>query len=320
VRALVVEVRRFLSRRAVAVLLLVAVALAALLATSAAYGTRPPDATEQAAAEQQLREQAEAAEEEYRVCAADPDAYFGAEADPSDCEQVRPTVDWFLDRSTLDLGAEVEDRGLVLLVLLAGLGILVGATFAGADWASGSMSNQLLFEPRRVRVWVAKAVAVTAGTTLAAAAVVAGFWLALHLVAASRDLATSDATWQLVLDTSWRGLVLVAAVTLGGYALTMLLRSTVATLGLLFAYAVVGEGLTAALPFERMSQWSLPNNVTAWLQDGTDIYDESICGVGEAGCSAWYTLGSGHAAAYLGALLVVAVAASLVTFRTRDVP
>ena len=50
-----------------------------------------------------------------------------------------------------------------VIVLLAGLLMLVGTTFAGADWNSGSMSNQLLFEPRRSRVWAAKATAVLAG-------------------------------------------------------------------------------------------------------------------------------------------------------------
>ena len=34
--------------------------------------------------------------------------------------------------------------------------VLVGTTFVGHDWNSGSMSNQLLFEPRRLRVWAAK--------------------------------------------------------------------------------------------------------------------------------------------------------------------
>ena len=42
-------------------------------------------------------------------------------------------------------------RAVTLLMLLA------GTTFAGHDWNTGSMSNQLLFEPRRARVWVAKA-------------------------------------------------------------------------------------------------------------------------------------------------------------------
>jgi ABC-2 type transport system permease protein len=319
-RLLGVELRRFASRRAVAVLLLVAAALAVLLVVSAAYGTRPPSATERAVAEQQLGEQVVAAQAELDACLADPEAYLGGGATARDCEATQPRVEWFLERQPLDLADEVEGRGTVLLVLLAGIGIVAGATFAGADWASGSLANQLLFEPRRTRVWLAKAVAVVLGTTLAAAAVVAGFWLALHLVAAGRDVATTARTWEVVLGVSGRGVALVAAVTLGGYALTMLMRSTVGTLGLLFGYAVVGEGLTASLPFDRMSRWSLPENVQAWLHDGSDVFDESICGPTDRGCSPWYELGLGHASAYLGGLLLLAVVASLVAFRRRDVP
>jgi hypothetical protein len=89
----------------------------------------------------------------------------------------------------------------------------------------------------------------------------------------------------------------------------MLLRHTVGTLGLLFGYAVVGEGLAAALPFERMSQWSMTTNVRAWLHDGARVYDDG-----------WYTLSLEHAAAYLGVLLLLAVVASVVAFRRRDVP
>ena len=45
---------------------------------------------------------------------------------------------------------------LVTLVML-----LAGTTFAGHDWNTGSMGNQLLFEPRRARVWGAKLAAVS---------------------------------------------------------------------------------------------------------------------------------------------------------------
>ncbi|MET0861469.1 MAG: hypothetical protein ABW091_10625, partial [Microbacterium sp.] len=120
--------------------------------------------------------------------------------------------------------------------------------------------------------------------------------------------------------TSGRALGLVAGVTLGGFALTMLLRHTVGTLGLLFGYAVVGEGLAAALPVDKMSQWSMASNVMAWLHDGQEIYDESICGGSQGACSPYYTLHLTHAAGYLGVLLLLAVVVSVFFFRRRDVP
>ncbi|MEJ7705780.1 MAG: hypothetical protein WKF82_00035 [Nocardioidaceae bacterium] len=43
------------------------------------------------------------------------------------------------------------------------LAVLIGATFIGADYASGSLGTQLLFESSRSKVWVAKALAVVLG-------------------------------------------------------------------------------------------------------------------------------------------------------------
>ena len=317
-RLLGVELRRFGSRRAIAVILLVATALAALMVASAAYGTRPADATERAAAQDAYSQEVEAFELERDRCLEDPTAYYAEGSTAADCENGRPQPDWFLPRPGLDLAGEVENRGTVLLVLLAGASILVAATFSGADFASGSMVNQLLFVPRRLRVWAAKAVAVVLGTTLAAAVVIAAFWATLWGVAQGRGISTPADTWSLVAGTSGRGLGLVAGVALGSFALTMLLRHTVGTLGLLFGYAVAGEGLAASLPFARMSQWSLSKNVLAWIQDGVDVYDESICGDGS--CDPWYVLTLAHSAAYLGVLLLLAVLVSLVAFRLRDVP
>jgi ABC-2 type transport system permease protein len=319
-RLLGVELARWLARRAVAVTLAVAVVLGALLVGSAAWDTRPADATERAAAERLVEENREAGEAEHRACLAAPEEYLGPGAIAAECDSVRPRVEWFLPRDALTIEGELDGRGTVLLALLAVVGIFVGATFAGADWASGSMGTQLLFAPRRLRVWTAKAVAVVVATSVAAALLLAAYWGALAAVAAARGIGTSPETWAGVLQTSGRGVALVGAVTLGGYALTMLSRHTVGTLGLLFGYAVVGEGLAAALPFERMSRWSMATNVRAWLHDGARVFDQSTCDLGETGCSGWYTLSLAHAAAYLGALLLLAVVASLVAFRRRDVP
>ena len=325
-RLLGVELTRFATRRAVIVVLLAAVTLTVLMVAAAAYNTRPANSTEEASAERLMVRQGQLNEAEYQECVEDPDRYFdryqGSAADAAgSCEGLKPALEWFLPRPVLDPAAEVPGRGRVLLVLLAGMAVLVGAFFAGRDWTTGSMGTQLLHEPRRAKVWLLKALAVMLGTTAAAALLLAGFWASLAGFAAARGIDVSSNDWRLVAETSGRGLALVAAVALGGFALTMGLRHTVATLGLLFGYAVVGEGLAASLPFERMSQWSLANNVLAWVEDGVEVRDSSLCAAAaEAGCSPTYLLTSGHAAAYLGGLLLLAVVASLVTFLRRDVP
>jgi ABC-2 type transport system permease protein len=319
-RLLGVELGRLRARPAVVVILLATLVLGALLVGSAAYETRPVSAQERATAQQLLERQKASSQKDYENCLADPESYFGGDATAEDCAGTLPTIDWFLTRAQLDLRGELASRGTTLMVLLACVAILVGATFAGADWGSGSMSNQLLFEPRRSRVWAVKAVAVALACTAAAAVVLAAFWGALGAVAAARGIAVPQATWTAILQSSGRDLALVAGVALGGFALTMLLRHTVGTLGLLFGYAVVGEGLAAALPVERMSQWSMAHNVSAWLHDGAEVYDESICSGSQGSCSPFYTLPLSHAAAYLGVLLLLAVLVSVLSFRRRDVP
>jgi ABC-2 type transport system permease protein len=318
-RLLRVELTRFGCRRAIALIGLVTVGLTALLVASAAWSTRPVDSTERAVAQEQLARQVELAEADYQACLADPATVYGPGATAADCELVRPSLDWFLPRPTLDLAAELDGRGMTVMLLLVGAAIAAAATFAGADWGSGSMSNQLLFVPRRLRVWSAKAVAAVVGTTLFSTAVLAGFWGALAGFAAARGRSAPAEAWTAILETSVRGVGLVAAVALGSLALTMLLRHTVGTLGLLFGYAVVGEALAASLPFERMSQWSMAHNLSAWLQDGARVYDESICGDQPGACEPWYELSLEHAVTYLGVLLVLAVVASTVSFARRDI-
>lgn len=315
-----VELDRLRTRRGVVLVLAVAALLTAVLAVTAVHATRPVDATEQAAAEEQLGRQVEAGRGEVRTCLADPPRFFGEEATRADCRALRPSLDWFLDRPTLSLERELDGRGLTLLVLLTGMAVLVGAIFSGADWATGSLGQQLMLTPRRRRVWLTKAAAVGLGATGAALVLLVAYWGVIGAFLVGRGLESPGSAWTDVALTGLRGLLLVAAAAVGSYALTMLLRHTVGTLGLLFGYAVAGEALAASLPWERMGRWSVAENVVAWIQGGAVVRDPRLCDPGEAPCSPVYTLGAGHAAAYLGALLLVAAAASLWSFLRRDVP
>jgi hypothetical protein len=323
-RLLLVEVDRLWSRRAVVLLVLAAALLTALLAATAVWDTRPVSASGRAAAEVQATNAAADPlfEKDLAQCREDPASFLGSDAVPDDCDQVlTPKPEDFLPRATLDLGKVVENRGVAVILLVTALLIIAGATFAGGDWATGSISNQLLFRPRRLEVWVAKAGAVVVSALVVAAVVVGGFWLALYLTTESRGIVTPPAVLHDIGWTAGRGVLLAAAGALGGYALTMLLGSTVGTLAVLFAYAVVGEALVAMLPVERASQWSLSNNVFAWIDNGTTVFDpDRVCPPGQGGCIQSYVLGLGHSVLYLGVLLLAAVAVSAVTFRRRDIP
>jgi hypothetical protein len=322
-RLLRVELSRLFSRRAVALLLLMAAALTVLVTATTIWGSRPVSDQELASARAQVREQVAQPgfQRDLRSCRDHPEEFFGPGASAGDCQRsLVPTAASYLSRAPLSLARELDSNGLAVVVIVTALMIIVGATYAGADWATGSMGNQLLFEPRRGRVWLAKAAAVTFGGLAAALVLVAGFWVALYVTAEVRGYSPAASVLR---DVGWsgaRGVLLAGVAGLGGFALSMLLRSTVATLALLFAYAAAGEALVPLLPVDRSSTWSLGNNVFAWLRDGVRVYDDSVvCRPTQPDCVQQLTVSLVHGVVYLGVLLLVTLLASVLLFRRRDV-
>jgi hypothetical protein len=322
-RLLRVELTRFFSRRAIVLLILAAALLTALVAGTTLWNTRPVSAHDMAQARAQVQEALASPDyqRELSNCEKNPTDYFGPGADASDCQDsLAPQPQNYLNRGVLSLDQERTSSGLAVIVLVTALMILAGTTFAGADWGSASMRNQLLFEPRRVRVWAVKAVAVLLGCLVVAAVVVGVFWLVLSSVAHSRGLTSDPGTSAALWWTALRGTLLAGVAGLGGYALTMLMRNTVATVAVLFAYAAGGEALLALLPLDRPSRFSPATNVFAWVRDGVKVFDPSVvCGPGQP-CEEAYQVSLAHGAAYLLVLLVLALLLSAISFRRRDIP
>ena len=125
-----------------------------------------------------------------------------------------------------------------------------------------------------------------------------------------------------VLGLSLRGVALAACGGLGGYALTMLLRHTVGTLALLFAYAAGGEALLTLVPLDGSSRLSPTYNVFAWVRHGVRVYDQSVvCRPCQGpSCDQRLTISLLDGTIYLGVLLVVTLLVSALVFRRRDVP
>ena len=162
-----------------------------------------------------------------------------------------PQLEWYLSRQSLDLESELTEGSLIAVaVILTMLLLLLGTTFVGHDWNSGSMSNQLLFEPRRTRVWAAKGAVVLGFGLVLAGAVLTVNWTALWLLAEQRGLSIPEGIVSTGFHQVLRTSLLAAFAGLGGYALTMLFRSTVATLGILFAVSIAVPLLLTILDFE----------------------------------------------------------------------
>lgn len=317
-RQLRVELTRLRWRRAVVVLLLLALAIPALIGASRIWSTRPVSEAEIA---QLVRTNAE----ELQRCVERP-RQFGLPRSADEQQCTDRIVEWYAGRSPLRLAEEQVGSGLGVVAVLTMLLMLLGTTFAGHDWATGSMSNQLLFEARRGRVWSAKAAAVTLVSLVTATVVSTAYWLVLYGVARLRDLPLREDALLDSLAYGLRGAGFAAAAALGGYALTMLFRSTVATIGVLFAVTVAGGIVLAAL--DVSDRWQPAANLAAIVNNGTTYWvpvPESCWSGGEepqpgSECDPEAHLSLGHGVGYYGTALVLVGAASVLTFRRRDVP
>lgn len=319
-RLLRVELTRLRWRRAVLLLLLLAVALPLLIGASRVWSTRPVSESEIAGARQ-------SGADDIARCADHPRRY-GLAKDATDAECSDLVVSWYTGREKLSLASErTEGPGMTVVAVLTALLLLAGTTFAGHDWNSGSMSNQLLFQPRRGRVWTAKALAVTLVALLSAAVMSTAYWLGIWGVMRMRDLPVADGSVTDSLAFGLRGAGFAAAAALGGYALTMLFRSTVATVGVLFAVSIAGGLLIALLGFG--DQWQPPKNAAAIVKNGTTYYVDPpqscysgrpVLPADQPECDPMRELSVWHGLGYYGSALVVAVGASVLTFRRRDVP
>jgi hypothetical protein len=188
------------------------------------------------------------------------------------------------------------------------------------------MSNQLLFEPRRNRIWLAKAGAVLALAVATSAVLLGGFGGGLALLASTRDIAVPPDVPGWIAASSGRAVLLIGAAAVGAYAVTMLFRSTVFTLGAMFAVVVGGALLLAVLGISEA--WFPHKNLGAIIWNGSTFWVEPppACYQGPGrppqglDCSGRGRLELETAARNLGVVLVAAAGVSLWAFRRRDVP
>ena len=320
-RLLLVELNRFRSRRAIVLMMLGVVLLVGWMTLDTVYQSRAHSDAEIASAQQQAEREQVLVDEESERCREDPDLYFGERGlGPEDCPDYRVAYEDYLDRPVLDLPEERGDTGLAALLVISAVGVIIGATFAGGDWTTGSMSNQLLFRPRRTQVWVTKGLAVALTMLVFVAVVLTAQWATYFSVADARGLGWPSGYLGDTVAYLLRGTALVVGASVGGYALTMMLRNTIGTLALLFFYTVGGEALIAAVPIERVGRLSLAHNVAAWLNGSVLVFDETIECERRATCQRVFELDQAHGAIYLGVLLLAVCVVSLVLFRRRDVP
>jgi len=194
-------------------------------------------------------------------------------------------------------------QGVSFVVLIGGL--VLGASSVGAEWHAGTMTTLLTWEPRRIRLCVAKATACLVCVFAVAVGLLIVFGLAMTLATVARG-ATSG------LPDSWFGSVsgsilrTAAAATFGsalGFSLAMIGRNSAAALGVTFGYLAIVEVLLRELRPE-WQRWLLSDNLVVLI-------------TGRAQAFAGRSLGGAALVLllYAGVLLLAAA----VSFRARDV-
>ncbi|HVQ87351.1 MAG TPA: ABC transporter permease subunit [Actinomycetes bacterium] len=135
-------------------------------------------------------------------------------------------------------------------IAAAGIAFIVGASSGGAEWSSRSMTLQLLWEPRRLRLLITKwvgLIAVMTAVTIVALALAVGLSALTATVRGSWDQGKlpsefgDQSLWPALAPLAGRGLVLVAIAATIGYAIAILVRNTGASLGVAFVYFAVFE-------------------------------------------------------------------------------
>lgn len=284
---LAVEVRRLLARRLLRILALLAVVAIAVGCVVVAVRSSAPTAEELAIARH-------AAERRVAECEAAPGIREHApdgESVEAYCRALASGED-VLPATTFVLTA-VREVLLGLAAAFAILGLLLGATSIGAEWHAGTMTTLLTWEPRRIRVGLAKAASCAAISFLAILGLEVLLGGVLAGVAATRGATLgADGAWLAdTLGVAVRAAAIAAAMALVGYSLASIGRNTAAALGAGFAYFAVVEGLIRGLR-PQWQPWLLGENSALFIEGGGSSLDLGHSAVAAGALIGVYALGA----------------------------
>jgi ABC-type transport system involved in multi-copper enzyme maturation permease subunit len=187
-------------------------------------------------------------------------------------------------------------------------GWLLGAASIGAEWHAGTMATTLTWEPRRVRLLVAKALAAVLVTIALFVAV--QVFLAITFLPAALVGGTTEG-----IDRAWfaeaaallaRGAAMTGMGAVIGFSIAAVARNTGAALGAGFAYLVIFENILGAL-FPGWRSWMLVPNAIVFV---ANFRGDQLALSGRTMLSSGLILGC-----YATAMLALAAA----WFRQRDV-
>ncbi len=302
-RGVAVELRRLLARRLVHVLAILVIAAILLGGVIAAFQARKNEGSGPSVQAEQKAARAE--ERDVQRCLS---GRFGPV--PDDPQEARDFCESQFSFEASDSRAHLVDIADILLgisVLIMILMWLIGASFIGAEWRHGTITTLLTWEPRRIRLMVAKVAAlvlfgfvVSLLIQLVVAAAIAPSAYAFGTTAG----ADSEWLWDLIQQTL-RIAGVAAVMGVVGFALASLGRNTAAALGVGFAYVVVVENLIRALK-PKWQPWFFSDNAAVLV-----TADPSIMGQGDFSVA--------RSAFMVGGYTLLLLVAAIGIFRSRDV-
>ncbi|GAA2520414.1 ABC transporter permease subunit [Pilimelia columellifera] len=327
------ELRRLFLRRFTRWMLLIAVLVLSGVAVTAAVSSTPNTPQTQAAAQVQAEQQAREMAEQHRRDVAECEAARARGEDvtqswPPDCDiydySGEVQASWFLPYEFV-FRQEFGSYLAVFFGVLTLVAFLVGASFVGAEWSSGAMTNLLLWQPRRLRVLFTKlGVLLAAMTTLTLASGAlwtAGFWLVGRFGGRLGEL--TPGAWRSFGLDGLRGLTFLLLVTVASFAIASIGRHTAAALGAVVGLGMISEVgvriLVESLETPFGERYVLSSYLLAWVQKSYTIVDYFGCPDGAACPERTLVLTWHDSLLVLGVGAGLTVLAAALSMRRRDV-
>lgn len=203
--------------------------------------------------------------------------------------------------------------GIATMVLI--LAVVLGGSFVGAEYRSGTVENLLLWEPRRVKVILTKCLAGGVGAALVGALLLVFFALLFYLLALVRG--TFDgADGQFVVDSI---LVILRAMLVTGLFFTLAVAiATLAKNTTAAVVAVLGWFIVSSIIIALLARWFQPyeifTNASAFISGGE--VSKTVKALG--GDISVYSHGTWSALGIVALWALLPTAVATLVFQRRD--
>ncbi len=205
---------------------------------------------------------------------------------------------------------KLVDFGKAVAVICAFAAFLIGASAAGAEWSAGTMQSLLYWEPRRVRVVLAKVIGLLA--VVAMLVVLAESLFTLLAFAAGQTRGTTagvtGGVWSGHLLLVGRAVLFAGFAAVLGFSVAFATRVTAAAVGIAFIYFAILEQLLVVWKI-WLGKYTIGPLLGSWLNNGLQTeMDGKVL-----------TLTGQRAGITLAIYALVMLTAATVWFRQRDV-